>query len=345
MVGEEQEREEEGGEQLHVHVRRKKGGNFDQVGGRLLRSDFSAASFFACSPASRRPRLSFLPRALPSSFFSPSFRRPSLTCFTLLDDGSTLERPRFRLSLSRHPLHVEAMHFIVRTNLPLVLQSISADLLLPSLEKQPPLLRLDTYASRSSTTSKEQGPTSPYLFGSPLTRVRTRTSSISSSANLSPSADVLASPSSSSSPYFLGAPLSRVETRNDSFDSLSPPKTLYEDRFIRLTSTHLTLNHLLLRPFVTFPISRIHSAKSLVSPAQRVVMEGRGKPSADLAYGLANGGVGWTAIAWARDAKRTAGGGKGAVVVDVEGWLLRVGFSVEDEEAFWEAWSTIRLWV
>lgn len=193
-------------------------------------------------------------------------------------------------------------------------------------------------------SSTESQPPSPYLFGSPLTRVKTRTSSISSlnDGDFSP-ADVLpSSPSSIHYPsYSLGAPLSRVETRSDSFDSFTTPSPVYQDSFVRLTSTQLTLSHFLLRPSISFPLSRIRSVKPLVSPADRVKLEGGGKPPLEMSVGTTNGGLGWTGIVWAKDSMRHGRGGQGLVVLDVDGWALRVGFSVEDEESFWAAWAAL----
>ncbi|GAA6042760.1 hypothetical protein JCM8097_007462 [Rhodosporidiobolus ruineniae] len=216
-------------------------------------------------------------------------------------------------------------------------------------------LHLDSLASSPSSSKSDPLP-SPYLFGEPLRRVRTRTSSLSSSTT-SPPSDLLASPLSSDSPYALGCPLSRIRTRTDSTSSLPLPlplpapkeKPLYSDSFVALSRTHLTVSHLLLRRAVSFPLSRIRSARSLLSPSQRIQLVSSASSSlhlpADFAFGLATSGLGWTGIAWARDPARVKEGKalEGLVVVlEVEGWIGRVGFSVEDEEGWWDAWRAVK---
>ncbi|KPV75757.1 uncharacterized protein RHOBADRAFT_66274, partial [Rhodotorula graminis WP1] len=52
-------------------------------------------------------------------------------------------------------------------------------------------------------------------------------------------------------------------------------------------------------------------------------------------------GLGSTGVIWARDAVRVKDGRwkERAVVVDADGWLGRVGFTVDDAEAWWAAWT------
>ncbi|GAA6004569.1 hypothetical protein JCM10207_000940 [Rhodosporidiobolus poonsookiae] len=181
---------------------------------------------------------------------------------------------------------------------------------------------------------------SPYLFGTELCRVRTRTSSISSETT-SPPSDLLSSPASSDSPYILGPPLSRIRTRNDDFASLSrptsPTSALYQDRFVRLTSSHLILSHLLFRRTIAFPLSRIRSCRPFLTPSQRIKLIASGRLPTSISTG---GLVGWTGLTWARDPSRLVYAKEGKlVVVDVGGWVGSVGFSVEDAEAWWAAWE------
>ncbi|GAA5885306.1 hypothetical protein JCM6882_009561 [Rhodosporidiobolus microsporus] len=213
--------------------------------------------------------------------------------------------------------------------------------LLPS----PALWHLDTSSSSRPPPSigKSDPLPSPYLFGEPLQRVRTRTSSISSETT-SPPSDLLASPSSPSSPYALGCPLSRIRTRTDSSDSLSP-KPLYGDSFVRLTPTHLFIHHLLLRATVAFPLSRIRSCRPLLTEAQRIRLAANGNGRHTPVLGTTNGGLGWTGISWARDGRRVEEQkcleGK-TVIIEADGWVGRVGFSVEDPEEWWAAWKAVK---
>ncbi|GAA5848422.1 hypothetical protein JCM8547_004510 [Rhodosporidiobolus lusitaniae] len=217
------------------------------------------------------------------------------------------------------------------------------------------LPRLDTSSSTSSSSTSTSDPLpSPYLFGWPLERVRTRTSSISSLSACPPS-DFLscpASPSSpplpSSSPYTLGNPLSRVRTRSESVDSLIIPPPVYQDSFVRLTPSHLTVYHVLLRHAVVFPLHRVHSCRPLLTESQRIRLAAdeklrRKRRSTSLVH-VSTGGIGLDGVVWAKDLARVKEqkAEKGLlVVVEVEGWFGRVGFSVADEEKWWEAWERV----
>ncbi|GAA5822966.1 hypothetical protein JCM11251_004439 [Rhodosporidiobolus azoricus] len=105
----------------------------------------------------------------------------------------------------------------------------------------PPLFPLDTSSSQASSFGSKFDPLpSPYLFGEPLERVRTRTPSNTSESSTPPS-DLLASPlSPPTSSYALGCPLSRVRTRTGSIESRAAPAPLYVDRFIKFWRTWKT---------------------------------------------------------------------------------------------------------
>ncbi|BGP37883.1 hypothetical protein JCM10450v2_001819 [Rhodotorula kratochvilovae] len=218
-------------------------------------------------------------------------------------------------------------------------------------------------SSEASTSTAQSEPSSPYLCGSPLSRVPTRTSSMSSATTL-PSDDVDAQDkhelSTFATRYSLGSPLSRVRTRTDSSclwehlppalsRSATPAPVLYQDSFVTLTSSTLTISHLLFRRAVTLPLSRIHAARAFCSPAQLVKLAASPSPSSSRRSpralrpprGVCASGLSCTGVLWARDPARLANERwrERAVVVEAEGWLARVGFSVEDPGAWWDAWE------
>ncbi|GAA5938763.1 hypothetical protein JCM3775_001984 [Rhodotorula graminis] len=174
--------------------------------------------------------------------------------------------------------------------------------------------------------------------------------------------------------YSLGSPLSRVRTRTDSsclWQHVSPDaprpldqapsgpqQVLYDDEFVTLTATALVVRHLLFRREVRIPLARIHSARAFCSPAQLVKLAASGLPSSSPSStsprrrtkhapepraprGVVVSGLGSTGVIWARDAVRVKDGRwkERAVVVDADGWLGRVGFTVDDAEAWWAAWT------
>ncbi|GAA5996098.1 uncharacterized protein JCM10292_007391 [Rhodotorula paludigena] len=223
-------------------------------------------------------------------------------------------------------------------------------------------------SSTSSSSSSIEEPPSPYLFGSPLSRVRTRTSSISEPA--SPLTTPGEEPAGDdhelaklATRYSLGSPLSRVRTRTDSSclwehppakRTSTPATLLYEDDFVRLTSSTLSIAHLLFRNNVTLPLSRIHTARPFDSAAERVkrasslsssssnstaTSQSRKRPR--LPRGLTSDGLGWTGVIWARDPLRVRDERwqECAIVVNADGWLGRIGFSVERPAEWWAAWE------
>ncbi|GAA6051866.1 hypothetical protein JCM3770_005507 [Rhodotorula araucariae] len=213
------------------------------------------------------------------------------------------------------------------------------------------------FSRRPSTTSGTQSePPSPYLCGSPLTRVRTRTSSMSSLPGDEADNHEL---STFATRYSLGSPLSRIRTRTDSSclwehhltspaRSEGPAQVLYSDAFVTLTSSTLTISHLLFRRAVSLPLSRVHAARAFCSPAQLVRLAATSSPCLSrrssrrrAPRGVVASGLGSTGVLWARDANRLTDERwrDRAIVVDAEGWLARVGFSVEDPAAWWRAWE------
>jgi len=173
--------------------------------------------------------------------------------------------------------------------------------------------------------------------------------------------------------YSLGSPLSRVRTRTDSsclWQHVSPDapppldsaarQVLYDDEFVTLTATALVVRHLLFRREVKIPLARIHTARAFCSPAQLVKLAAAGLPSSSSSSspssprrrtklgpepraprGVVVSGLGSTGVIWARDPVRIKDERwrERAVVVDAEGWLGRVGFTVDDAEAWWTAWA------
>lgn len=179
--------------------------------------------------------------------------------------------------------------------------------------------------------------------------------------------------------YSIGSPLTRVRTRTDSSDCLwehlrlattpprvsSPAEVLYKDEFVTLTASSLVVSHLLFRRQVTIPLPRVHTARAFCSPAQLVKLVAASRqprpPSPSPARGPAGapqssaqaqppqaprgvvvGGLGSTGVFWARDPARVSGERwkENAVVIDAEGWIGRIGFTVEDADAWWKAWAT-----
>ncbi|ORY72585.1 hypothetical protein BCR35DRAFT_307603 [Leucosporidium creatinivorum] len=133
---------------------------------------------------------------------------------------------------------------------------------------------------------------------------------------------------SPSSPTFTqGEPLHRCLTRDSSSPSLASPlastsSILYTDKHVTLTPSTLTLRGLSF-PFgkeTTIPLEKISSAGSSSSSA-----EPRGRVRV---CGL-----------WRRKSNRA---GKSQIVVTVSGWMGKVGFKVECEEAWWAAWELAR---
>ncbi|GAA5896450.1 hypothetical protein JCM8208_001878 [Rhodotorula glutinis] len=178
---------------------------------------------------------------------------------------------------------------------------------------------------------------SRYSLGSPLSRVRTRTDSSCLWQHVSPDGP---------------RPLDRVPSR--------PQLVLYDDEFVTLTATALVVRHLLFRREVKIPLGRIHSARAFCSPAQLVKLAASGLPSSSSTSpcsssrrrtkhtpepraprGVVVSGLGSTGVIWARDPVRIKDERwrERAVVVDAEGWLGRVGFTVDDPEAWWAAWA------
>ncbi|GAA5837615.1 hypothetical protein JCM9279_006806 [Rhodotorula babjevae] len=182
---------------------------------------------------------------------------------------------------------------------------------------------------------------SRYSLGSPLSRVRTRTDSTCLWQHVSPDAP----------------------NRGPS----APPHqvVLYDDEFVTLTATALVVRHLLFRREVKIPLARIHTARAFCSPAQLVKLAAAGRPSSPSTStstspsssssrrrtkhgpepraprGVVVSGLGSTGVIWARDPARIKDERwrERAVVVDAEGWLGRVGFTVDDAEAWWAAWA------
>ncbi|GAA5868734.1 hypothetical protein JCM1840_004374 [Sporobolomyces johnsonii] len=189
-----------------------------------------------------------------------------------------------------------------------------------------------TRSSTSSTSSSDepQTPLSPYLAGTPLERIRTRTSSTSSLPSpLPPNCSPCPPPPRSSA---LPTPRRRPS---------SSRQPLYSDTFCTLTSTTLTIRHILHRTSLTLPLSSIRSSRPFCTPAERYALL-HGGPRRRLT-GVRTRGVGWTGITWARDLDRFVDQRwTSAVVLHVDGWVGRVGFSVEDQEAWWRAWEVAR---
>ncbi|GAA5948411.1 hypothetical protein JCM21900_002702 [Sporobolomyces salmonicolor] len=187
--------------------------------------------------------------------------------------------------------------------------------------------------SSTSSSDEPQTPLSPYLAGTPLERIRTRTSSSSSlSPPLPPNCPPGPFPPSSRS---AAHPCPR---RPPSSSSRQP---LYSDAFCTLTSSTLTVRRILHRTSMTLPLSSIRSSRPFCTPAERYALLHGG---ARLRLtGVRTGGVGWTGITWARDADRVVEERwTCAVVLKVDGWVGRVGFSVDDPDAWWSAWEEAR---
>lgn len=116
--------------------------------------------------------------------------------------------------------------------------------------------------------------------------------------------------------------------------------SLYHDRFVTLTRTHLIVTHLLFLN-VSIPLSSVRSARPLVTDAEVVKLSTRPKGRRRPPHGVTTGGFGWTGILWARDLRRLRDETwlKNAVVLDVAGWLGRIAFSVERPKEWWAAWA------
>ncbi|GAA5968055.1 hypothetical protein JCM11641_003714 [Rhodosporidiobolus odoratus] len=174
-------------------------------------------------------------------------------------------------------------------------------------QPSPTMWPLDTSAAPrpSISIAKSEPLPSPYLFGEPLSRVRTRTSSSASSSPF-PS-DVVLSPVPATSPYTTGAPLSRTRTRTSSAASLSlpaSPQPRYSDAFAVLTSSHLTLYHLFFRSSVAISLTRIRFCRPLLTRSQRIRAACGKTVPADAAWGVSTNGLGWTDVVRARDSRR-----------------------------------------
>lgn len=119
--------------------------------------------------------------------------------------------------------------------------------------------------------------------------------------------------------------------------------TLYHDRFVILTRTHLIVTHLLFLT-VSIPLSSVRSARPLVTDAEVVKLSTRPKGRRRPPHGVTTGGFGWTGILWARDLRRMRDEAwlKRSCVLDVAGWLGRIAFSVERPKEWWAAWAGVR---
>jgi hypothetical protein len=125
----------------------------------------------------------------------------------------------------------------------------------------------------------------------------------------------------------LGRTFSR---RSSNYSTLSSDtkRELYSDRFVSLTTTHLTIKsyYFPIPTACAIPIGRI----ALIRPGTVIPM------SATKAWGLASN------VWWSKDMHRGKRMGKELIVVCCEGEWIGKGATVERDDDFWRVWNDLR---